>query len=274
LTSGKLSRKSFFFLQVGLLAAAALVLLGIFISSFIPPSIVLGRGLVVFAAEHQGAATQPQIISVVIQNKAFGAHRDLLWKARPQDDWLAVKPASGKGAETIEIRPRYLRLPPGTHETKLTVTCQGARNSPQEIHVIVNVLDRGASAPPFGWVDYPEERQSVWGNFLDMWGWALDDIEVKEVRIKRSPFRDEAAKPLGPDGLIPVGTATFFKGIRPDVAKIHADYPLNDRAGWRFRFPLRGYFEGGRESIIIHVFLEDKEGHTIALAARTVRLAR
>lgn len=138
----------------------------------------------------------------------------------------------------------------------------------------VNIIGQGDSAPPFGWVDYPREGESARGDFLDMWGWALDDIEVREVRIKRSPFADEAAKPLDFDGLIPVGTATFFKGIRPDVAKVHADYPLNDRAGWRFRFPLKEFLLEGRESLTIHVLFVDKEGHSIALAARTIKLAR
>ncbi|MDH7513939.1 MAG: hypothetical protein QHH14_13410 [Clostridiales bacterium] len=274
MTSEKSSRKVFLSLQVGLLAAVALVLAGIFISSFIPPSIVLGKSFIVFAAQHRGATTGPQTISIVIKNKPFGGHRDLHWKARPQDDWLVVKPSTGRGAGEVEIRPRYGRLSPGTHETKLDVTAEGVRNSPQEVLVAVNIIEQGASAPPFGWVDYPADGERVTGNFLDMWGWALDDIEVREVRIKRSPFPGETAKPVDPDGLIHVGIATFFKGMRPDVARVHADYPLNDRAGWQFRFPLRGFLSEGRESLILHVFFVDKEGHIREMTPRTVRLAR
>ncbi len=261
------------FFQVGLLAAVALLLLAILVSSFIPPSIVVGQDRITFGAEEGVVATRPQNIPIIIQNKFFGAHRDLLWKAKPQADWLIVRPKTGKGAGSIEIRPITRRLPTGTYWTKIAVTCSGARNSPREILVVVNSIARGASAPPFGWVDTPQNGQRVRGDFLDMWGWALDDIEVKDVRIKRNPFPNEGAGPLDADGLIPVGRASFFRGIRPDVEKANPECPLNDQAAWWFRFPLRELFEHKRATLVIHVFLEDKEGHLIELASKAVRLA-
>jgi hypothetical protein len=274
LTSADLNRKISLSFQVGLLAAAALLLFAILGSSFIPPSLVLSKDHIFFGAEDNGVATQPQNIPIVIQNKFFGAHRDLLWKARPLKEWLIVRPKIGKGAGAIEIRPIYQRLPPGTYQTKIAVTCLGARNSPQEIQVVLNIFNQGASSPPFGWLDYPPNGETVRGHYVEVWGWALDDIEVTEVRIKRSPFPNESSKLIETDGLISVGKAKLLKGARPDVEKAFARYPLNSRAGWWFNLPLSDLPSEADQNLTIHAILIDKEGHSTGLNTATVKLAR
>jgi hypothetical protein len=271
---GGLRKKIVPFFQVGLLAGAALLLLTVLVSSFIPPSIVPDQDRIFFGAEAQGVATRPQTLSLVIQNKLFGAHRDRLWKARPEKDWLTVRPAFGKGAGAIEVRPTYGRLSPGTYRTKIVVTCAGARNSPLEIQVVLNVFPPGAASPPFGWLDYPPNGAIVRGRYLEVWGWALDDIEVREVRIKRSPFPNESSQLTDPDGLISVGKAKLLKGARPDVEKAFARYPLNSRAGWWFDFPLADLPAGAGQNLTIHAVLIDKEGQRTDLNPATVKLVR
>ncbi len=266
--------KLFRCLQVSLLAAVAWLLFGMMITSFIPPSLVLSKDMVFFGAEEDGAATAPQKVSIVIRNKVFGAHRDLLWKARPQKDWLIVRPATGKGAGAFEIRPLHRRLPPGTYRTTVAVICPGTRNSPREIPVVLNIFRKGASSPPFGWLDYPSDGLTVRGDQLEVWGWALDDIEVMDVKIKRDPFPEEASRPIDPDGLIPVGKAKLMAGARPDVEKAFARYPLNSRAGWWFSFPLRDLPPEADGSLTIHAVLTDKEGSRADLNSATVKLVR
>jgi hypothetical protein len=274
LKNGVVKNKIVRCLQVGLLAAVALLLFGIMITSFIPPSLTLSKDTVFFGAEDEGVATPPQKISIVIQNKAFGAHRDLLWKARPQKDWLIVRPATGRGAGGFEIRPLHRRLPPGTYRATVAVTCRGTRNSPKEIPVVLNIVRKGASAPPFGWLDYPPNGTTVRGDQLEVWGWALDDIEVTEVKIKRTPFPNEDSRPIDPDGLIPVGKAKLMKGARPDVEKAFARYPLNSRAGWWFSLPLGDLPPETVDKLTIHAVLTDKEGSSTDLNSTTVKLAR
>lgn len=272
--SGDLNKKSFLFFQIGLLAAATSLLLAILVSSFIPPSIVVSKDRIFFGAEDKGVATQPQNISIVIQNKLFGAHRNVLWKAKPQKDWLLVRPATGKGAGAIEIRPIYRRFPPGTYRTKIIVSCPATVNSPQEIDVTINIFNEAASSPPFGWLDYPPDGETVRSDYLEVWGWALDDIEVTEVKIKRNPFPSESSKRIDPDGLIYVGKAKLLKGARPDVEKAFNRYPLNSRAGWWFSFPLGDLPAEAGQNLTIHAILMDKEGHSTDLNTTTVNLAR
>jgi hypothetical protein len=274
LTSADLNKKIFLSFRVGLLAAAALLLFGILVSSFIPPSLVLSKEHIFFGAEDKGVATQPQKISIVIQNRVFGSHRNFLWKAKPQKDWLVVKPTIGKGAGTLELQPKHKRLQPGTYQTKIIVSCSGAVNSPQEIKVVLNVFNQGASSPPFGYVDFPPNGETAQGDYLEVWGWALDDIEVMEVKIKRNPFPNESSKLIDPDGFVYVGKAKLLPNARPDVEKVFPRYPLNSRAGWWYDFPIRDLPLEAGKNLTIHAILIDKEGHGTELNRRTVKLAR
>ena len=69
---------------------------------------------------------------------ASGRQR-LEWSAGADVQWLLVAPASGVSPATIEIIALADRLSPGTHLGTVTVTMEGAPNSPASIPVQVTV---------------------------------------------------------------------------------------------------------------------------------------
>jgi hypothetical protein len=256
------------------LGAAALLLFGIFIASLLPPAIVLEPSRLTFGAEDKGAGTPPQSATISIQNRIFGARRVRLWRAMSKADWLTVRPRSGRGGGSLELKPIYRRLAPGTHRTTVMVACPGVTNSPQEIKVIVNVYEKGSSAPPFGWLDYPADGQTVRGDSVEVWGWALDDIAVQDVLIKRSPFSEESPGLPDSDGLIYVGRAKFLQGVRPDVEKAFGGFPLNSRAAWWLNFPLDELASDHGRDLTIHAVAIDVEGKSRLVKSTTVQVAR
>ena len=91
-------------------------------------------------------------------------------------------------------------------------------------------------------------------------GWALDDIEVEKVMIKRNSHPDDPSVSIGPDGLVLIGKAVFVKGARSDVEWDYLNYPLNDRAGWGCMV-LTNYFpEQGNGEFVLSAFAHDKSG--------------
>jgi len=69
---------------------------------------------------------------------ASGRQR-LEWTAVADVAWLRLSPASGVSPATIEIVAQAGSLSPGTHVGTVTVTMEGAPNSPASIPVQVTV---------------------------------------------------------------------------------------------------------------------------------------
>jgi hypothetical protein len=71
---------------------------------------------------------------------AIGSGRQRLeWSASADTPWLRLVPASGVSPATLEITALAGQLTPGTHVGTLTVTMEGAPNSPATIPVQVTV---------------------------------------------------------------------------------------------------------------------------------------
>ncbi len=68
----------------------------------------------------------------------------------------------------------------------MTITAPGAYSSPHRIDVALRVYDQGADAAPFGVLDTPVTGSQVYAS-VPVTGWALDDIEVTKVEIRRAP---------------------------------------------------------------------------------------
>jgi len=126
----------------------------------------------------------------------------------------------------------------------------------------VRQLGPGSQAP-FGLLELPVEGAQVNGA-VAVSGWALDDLEVRRVRIVRDPVGGEGA------GQIYLGDAVFVPGARPDVRAAYPTLPNNDRAGWGFLILTNMLPNQGNVAIRIYAYAEDVEGLETLLGARTL----
>jgi len=89
---------------------------------------------------------------------------------------------------------------------------------------------------PFGFVDAPPQGAGV-GRQVQMYGWALDDQGVADVRV----FVDGKYV-----------THTGFSVSRPDVAGAHPTYTHgNDKHGWAVTVALGPAFAPGAHTILV-----------------------
>ena len=67
-----------------------------------------------------------------------------------------------------------------------------------------------------------------------------------------------------------VGAAASIEGARPDVAAGFPTFPLNGRAGWGFMLLTNMLPDQGNGTFVFHVWVTDREGHTVWLGSRTM----
>jgi hypothetical protein len=71
---------------------------------------------------------------------AIGSGRQRLeWTAAADVEWLRLTPGAGLSPSEVAVTVVAGRLPPGTHVGTITVTMEGAPNSPASIPVQVTV---------------------------------------------------------------------------------------------------------------------------------------
>ena len=217
-----------------------------------------------FGAIQVSSATGKE--KVTITNSGEGT---LNWQATTAQSWIDVSPASGTGNGSIEIGIATTSLYPATYQGTVTVTDSNASNSPQIITVNLTVYAPGGDSGPFGVFDTPTSGLTVSGS-VAVTGWALDDVEVKKVWIKREPDPDDPAGAIGSDGLVYIGDAVFVKGSRPDVEAYYPNYPRADRAGWGYMMLTFGLPRRGNGTFRIYAFAEDSNGRTALLGIKQI----
>ena len=228
------------------------------------PVINLSKTGLNFGAERYGTVTSAE--EVKITNSGPGT---LNWQAVANQSWLTVLPASGIGDSVIEISVNDTTLAPGTYAGAVAVSDSKASNSPQTVNVTYTVYGVGADGVPFGNMDIPLEGSTAAGN-IAISGWALDDVEVTRIQIKRSAHPNEPPSALGTDGLVNIGDGVFIKGARPDVEVANPLYPLKDRAGWGYMMLTNFLPNGGNGTFSLYVFAYDTSGHRVQLGRRTI----
>jgi hypothetical protein len=218
------------------------------------PEISLSRTTFLFGAYGQAAKTGSQ--TFLINNTGNGT---LNWSASTNKSWLGCSPGSGTdaGAVTISVDPSGLSS--NTYTGKVTVSDSNAVNSPQTVSVTLNVYGSGGSSPPFGSFDTPTNGATVMSS-IPVTGWALDDIEVSQVKIYRQSN----------GGPVYIGDAVFVEGARPDVEKAHPDYPLNYKAGWGYMMLTNFLPNGGNGTFTIYAIATDIEGSRETLGTKTI----
>jgi hypothetical protein len=229
-------------------------------TSIAPPQIALSKNKLNFGAQSGGIATQS--LSVIISNAGGGT---LNWTAFPQTSWMTVTPGTGAGPGTIIIGVNATGLSAGTYTGTVLVTAAGAVNSPQTATVNLQVHD--GTGAPIGVVDTPADGTTGIEGSVPVTGWAVDDIEVVNVKIYRDPVGGEGT---GPNGYVYIGDAVFVEGARPDVEQAYPTYPLSYRAGWGYMMLTNFLPNGGNGTFLIHAIATDKEGNTTLLGSKTI----
>ncbi len=199
-----------------------------------------------------------------ILDKALG---HLNWSITTDREWLSCSPKSGTGSGRVSVNIDPAGLAPGEHLGAIRITAPNAPVSPQYVNIILNVYNQDSS--PIGSIDSPQEGTVVSGNF-PLSGWALDDICVTNVAIKREAHPNDIAANIGPDGLVHLGDAFFCEDVRQDIPKTYPDHPLTNLAGWGFVLQSYQLPNMGNGSVTLHAIAYDSSGQASELGTRTV----
>ena len=231
------------------------------------PTMALDRMDVWFGATNNGSTvTGPQTVQVIT---APGVS----WSVGSNRSFMTVSPTSGVGSGTFTISIQGGLPSPASMDGVVTVTSTGVSNSPQYVHMFLNVMNSGSTAAPVGSFDTPVNNVTGVAGNIPVTGWALDDIEILKVQIWRDPVGSESP---AANGLIYIADATFVAGARPDVQTAYPNYPLNDRAGWGYMMltnflPNNGVAPGPGNGVYkLHAIAIDRDGHTVELGTKTI----
>jgi len=226
------------------------------------PEIALSRSSLAFKALTYGPKTPAQ--QVYLNNIGGGT---LAWTASSNQGWLSVSPSSGTGNGLLTISVNPSGLSSGSYSGTVTVSDPDALAPNVAINVSLAVASSGSS--PFGVFDIPATGSTVRGS-IAVSGWALDDVGMAKVEIRRNPVSGDPAEAIGADGLIYIGDAVFVDGARPDVETAFPGYPLNSRGGWGYMMLTYGLPGQGNGTVTLHAVAWDVDGHRVDLGTKTI----
>jgi hypothetical protein len=114
---------------------------------------------------------------------------NVTWTATPNQPWITVTPTSGTGSATLTESVTFAPGLPvsGASSGAIALAVTNALNTPGPIAVGLTTIANGASAPPLGLMETPTDGSTGVTGSIAVTGWALDDIEVRAVRIVRDP---------------------------------------------------------------------------------------
>ncbi|MCX6563281.1 MAG: SBBP repeat-containing protein, partial [Candidatus Aminicenantes bacterium] len=213
-----------------------------------------------------GVATRNQ--TVLITGTGPGT---LNWTAVADQTWIKITPASGAGNGVIQVGVDATGLTGGEwgsyHSGKIKISDPNAAGSPKWIDVVLRVYTLGVTNPPFGYFDTPLNGTSGITGAVPVTGWALDDVEVANVKIYRDPVAGE------PSGLVFIGDAVFVEGARPDIEgdwRLGGNYPLRSFAGWGYMMLTNMLPNHGNGPYKLYAYAYDKEGNNALLGTKSI----
>jgi hypothetical protein len=112
-------------------------------------------------------------------------------------------------------------------------------------------------------MDTPADNATGVTGSIPVTGWALDDIEVRQVQIWRDPIAGEGAPVF-------IGNAVLVDGARPDVVALNPTRPRNTQAGWGYLMLTNFLPNQGNGTFRITAIATDAENKTTVLGARTI----
>jgi len=219
-----------------------------------------------FGAERGVTCTSTEKVLVV---NTGDAGTTVNWTTTPSAGWIQVTPTSNSGEGVLSVSMNISGLNTGTYNGEVVVEDSCAYDSPQIIQVQLKVYPTDGDSAPFGYIDTPVDGSNVYGS-VPVTGWALDDVEVTKVEIKRAPHVNDSPVVIGPDGLVYIGDAVFVRGARTDVESSYPTYPRADRAGWGYM--LLTYFlpNQGNGTFTLYAVAYDGSGHQVELGQKVI----
>ncbi len=230
------------------------------------PILSVNRRNLYFGAEEGGASTSPENV-LILNLGALGT--TLNWAATPTAGWLQVSPPSGIGEASLSVGVNVSGLDDGIYTEDVVIEDAGAFNSPQTIQVNLTVYSTSAETEPFGYIDTPADGSTVAGS-VPVTGWAIDDIEVTKLEIKRAPVGSDPPEVIGPDGLVYIGDAIFVKGARTDIETLYPTYPRVDRAGWGYMMLTNFLPDQGNGTFTLYALAYDGSGNKTELGHKMI----
>ena len=189
------------------------------------------------------------------------------WNIISNQDWLSCSPSSGAGTEEVFVSVDPEGLAAGTYKGQLCVSSPNALTSPQQVDITLHVYDQ--DSPPIGSMDSPDDGSYVSGS-IPLSGWALDDIQVTRVEIKRSADPHDIPENIGADGLVHLGEAFFWEGARTDIPQVYPDYPMTHRTGWGYMLHTYQLPNKGTGFFTVYAVAFDSTGQSANVGARTI----
>ncbi len=231
-----------------------------------PPVVTVDKTALAFGAATNGTALVSKTSDQIVRLTQTGAGP--LWTAVSNQPWLTVSPSSGSGSATLTIGVTFAAGLPvsGTVTGAIALTVTGA-NPVGPIAVTLQLRPSGTTALPFGLVDTPVDGVTGVTGSIAVTGWALDDTEVRQVRILRDPVAGEGTAQVF------IGTAVFVDGARPDVAAVNATVPLNTRAGWGYLLLTNFLPDQGNGTFRLSAYADDADGQSTRLGSKTITCA-
>ena len=232
-----------------------------------PSTIKLNRTHLIFTSTTGG--TKPQGQTILVDNSGGGI---LNWTTMGtgSPSFLQLNPSQGTRNGVIQVEVNTEGLSPGTYDEIVVVSAPNTSNSPVSVHVTLRIVAAEKSVGPFGWFETPKDGALVYGA-VPVTGWALDDVEVVRIEIKRSMHVQDAPSAIGLDGLVYVGDALFVEGARPDIEQLYESYPLSSRAGWGCMILTNCLPNQGNGSFVLYSFAYDREGNRVLLGQKTIQ---
>lgn len=128
---------------------------------------------------------------------------------------------------------------------------------------VYRVENQAVGGKPFGEIATPVDGSVNLNGAIAVTGWALDDGEVVDLLLYRSPLAGE-----GQDVIL-VGHGVFVEGARPDVAAAFPGYPGNTRAGWGYMLLTQALPNNGNGTFTLYAIAVDNQGNEVTLGSKT-----
>jgi hypothetical protein len=223
-----------------------------------PPHIELNRTRLNFGAVIGESRTGAQ--TFLIENSGGCC---LNWTAAVSDTWIHATPLNGTANMLVTVSVDVTGLVKGSYAGTVKITDTNADNSPAAVDIFLKVLQKAQEMPPFGSFDSPLDGSLVAGS-IPVTGWALDDVEVSNVKIYRNPMEGHEK------GLIYIGDAIFVEGARPDVELQFPTYPKSYQAGWGYMMLTNMLPNQGNGTYVLTAIAADSSGHEVILDKKTI----
>ena len=237
------------------------------------PMVTVDRPALRYGATNSGFVVTAQTSAQIVRlTQTSGAA--VSWTATSNQPWLMVSPTSGSGAGelSVTVAPAGLATP-GTVTGTITFALTGAGNTLAPVNVTLVTMVTGTSVASIGVIDTPLANATGVVGAIPVTGWALDDVEVANLFICRSPVMGESVAVDGRCGgaaQIFLGDAVFIDDARPDVVAAFPAYPRNYRGGWGFMLLTNMLPSQGNGSYSLSAYAMDRENHFYPLGSRTI----